>query len=70
MTNKNYDFWGLRYVDNGLIDYLESYFLVFERSVIHSGDLLEYFNDLKDINNAGYLEICSCLREDYFLFTK
>lgn len=70
MTNKNYDFWGLRYVDNGLIDYLESYFLVFERSVIHSGDLLEYFNDLKDINNAGYLEICSCFERGLFSFLR
>lgn len=70
MTNKNYDFWGLRYVDDGLIDYLESYFLVFEKKVVDSGNLYVYFNNSQYMDNAGYLEICSCFERGLFSFLK
>lgn len=70
MTNKNYDFWGLRYVDNGLIDYLESYFLVFEKNIVCSENLQLFFNKSQYMDDAGYLEICSCFERGLFSFLR
>lgn len=62
------DFWGIRYVDNGMIDYLESYFLVIKKKIIISGDLYAFFRDSIDMRRAAYLEICSCFERGLFSY--
>lgn len=42
MDRDNVDFWGLNILRRGLLNHIQSYFLVFRRNVLHSGDLLNY----------------------------
>lgn len=37
------DFWGLNYVENNILNHIQSYFLVFRNKIIQNGDLFEYF---------------------------
>lgn len=60
------DFWGLRFVDKKLFSYLESYFLVFRKRIILSGDLFSFFAGNKFLENASYLEVCSCFERGLF----
>lgn len=56
------DFWGMNFCDKGALTHIQSYFLVFKKKILRSGDLLYYFrNNIsifeKDINNVyGLIE--------------
>lgn len=54
MELKACDFWGINYIESNLIPHMESYFMVFRRSIIQSNVVFDYFeknilNDYQDI---------------------
>lgn len=63
MEKSNADFWGLVYVESPLKKQIQSYFMVFRKRIIESGDLYEYMDDYIDENTDDYYEVC-CLFED------
>lgn len=66
--NEEIDFWGLRLVDKHLFAYLESYFLVFRKAIVRSGDLFDFFAKNDCLDNATYLEVCSCFERGLFAY--
>lgn len=42
MEQKEIDFWGLNYINNGFMSHIQSYFLVFRQDILINGDLLKY----------------------------
>ncbi len=51
MEKKEYDFWGLNYVDIGITQYITSYFLVFKSRVIRSNILNAFFKSMHPITS-------------------
>lgn len=49
MSINKCDFWGISYQDTNLVQFIESYFLVFRREIIKSDDLWLYFQYQKEI---------------------
>ena len=45
MDRRNVDFWGMNYFDNGILKYIQSYFLVFEKSIIIDNDFFNFFKE-------------------------
>lgn len=64
------DFWGIRYINNGTVDYIESYFLVFDRKIVESGNLYDFFFESSYMEYADYYEICSCFERGIFAYLK
>lgn len=58
MEHKKADFWGLVFFDNGFIRYLQSYFLVFRKSVIEDMRFYDYFEEFIDENTKSFQEVC------------
>lgn len=50
MEGKAYDFWGLNRVSNHILEYIESYFLVFRKNILASNCFWEYWKT--NINEA------------------
>lgn len=58
MNKKDCDFWGINYISNCILDYLESYFLVFKSRIIENKELYKFIEladkyqiqDLKDVH--------------------
>ena len=45
MDEKKVDFWGLDYREGKFLSFIQSYFLVFRKSILISGDLFRYMKD-------------------------
>lgn len=68
MESENLDFWGLDYFEGEILDYIGSYFLVINSSILHSGDLIEYF--IKNVNSQekNILNVYSTFEVGLFRF--
>lgn len=63
------DFWGLRCVDRGAYEYIESYFLVFRKKTFF--DLFFYIKtNYALLVNANYQEVCACFERGLFGYMK
>lgn len=51
--NKDCDFYGISSVENGVFSHIQSYFLVFNKKILESNSLFDFFNDplYNDINS-------------------
>lgn len=71
MQQQEIDFWGLNHIDNDFLSHIQSYFLVFKRNILLSGDLINYFkknidmetDELTDIYTYFELGLYSYLKE-------
>lgn len=45
MKNESIDFWGLNYYYNKITNQIQSYFLVFRKSVLSENGIIKYFNE-------------------------
>lgn len=45
MEEKKCDFWGINYINNEILDYIESYFLVFKNKIINNNELYNYIEE-------------------------
>lgn len=65
MERRNTDIWGLNRIERGLLDCIQSYFLVFNNSVITSDLVWEYFYDNPVLDNS-YGETAAFLETKLF----
>lgn|GEM_PF-4340528 len=67
MSAKKCDFWGLKFHDSNLKQFIESYFLVFRKPVLSTDSLKRYFT--KNISNVdSYLTCCRVFELGLFEF--
>lgn len=67
MSLNDVDFWGMRYVDRNVCNYIESYFLVFRSDIVKNRELYYYFVDnYIYLCNATYRETCSAFERGLF----
>lgn len=60
MSLKSGDFWGLNFVENNITNHIQSYFLVFRKKIVQSGDLYSFFFNIR--------KKLSCLSDVYAFF--
>lgn len=71
MNQEDVDFWGIRYIDRGICNYIESYFLVFRYNVVRQDVLFDFFDkNYKYLINGTYKEICSVFERGLFYYLK
>lgn len=68
MESENCDFWGMNYCFYGVANYLQSYFLVFRKSVIRSGYLINYFRDFVDENTEEIEDVYAQFERGLFSY--
>lgn len=66
MEAKKSDFWGISYQDTNLVRFIGSYFLVFGERVIQSGDLWNYFENMREV--AAYQDALIYFEFGIFLY--
>lgn len=66
MEKSDADFWGISSYARGIIEHLQSYFLVFRRSVLCGGELYGYFRDCIQEGFMGYTEVCAVFENGLF----
>lgn len=64
------DFWGLNYVKGSILDYLESYFLVFNKELIISGDLNLFFKEYQEREISDVKDVCAYFETGMFQYLK
>lgn len=57
MDTKVADFWGMNYIDNGLTNHMQGYFIVFRKTLIENDMVYSYFCDSIDDNCMDIQEI-------------
>lgn len=68
MANQKADFWGLNLSDNGLITFIQSYFLVFKIKIWERGDLQEFFEKAIDENTQDFKKILVSFEQGIFTY--
>lgn len=66
MQKTNADFWGLNLSDNGLTRFLQSYFLVFKKSVLKSGTLYDFFDAKINENETSFKSVLKAYEQGIF----
>lgn len=66
MENSDADFWGISSSEKNLIQHIQSYFLVFRRSILESGELFQYLGDRVDKKELDYFSVCSIYENGLF----
>lgn len=57
MESSKTDFWGLNYSDNGLVYFLQSYFLVFKKRILSDKVLDTFFDEYIDENTTEIVDV-------------
>ena len=68
MAVKDVDFWGMNYIDNGLTNHMQGYFLVFRKNLLESDTLYNYFYDYIDENCSDIHEIIATYEKGLWKF--
>ena len=68
MASQNADFWGLNLSDNGLITFIQSYFLVFKIKIWKKGDLQEFFEKAIDENTQDFKSVLYTFEQGIYKF--
>lgn len=68
MDNKRLDFWGLSYVGSELFSHIQSYFLVFRKSIIDSNDLCIFFDEYIDERTTQIKDVYAWFETGIFKF--
>lgn len=68
MEQKQIDFWGLNYINNSFLSHIQSYFLVFRKSILVNGDLINYLEDNIDSETEDISEIYAVFEIGVFLY--
>lgn len=70
MEVKNTEFWGLNFVDRGMLSHIQSYFLVFGKKIIESGALLYYLQHNINIFEKEIKNVYARFEMGIFAFLK
>lgn len=62
------DFWGLNLSDNGLLTFIQSYFLFFKKKVWESGDLKIFFESMIDEDTLNFKHVLLNFERGIFSF--
>lgn len=57
MENSKADFWGINLSDNGVITFIQSYFMLFKRQVWESGNLKFFFETMIDEDTVDFNQV-------------
>ncbi len=68
MKQENIDFWGLNYMPRCICPHLQSYFLVFRKSILTNGTLIEFFDKFININEKDLTNILVFFENGIFKF--
>lgn len=66
MKKSNADFWGISSYARGIIEHLQSYFLVFRRKVLCGSELYGYLKDHIQEEALSYTEVCAVFENGLF----
>lgn len=70
MEDEKCDYWGLNYVNGAILEYIESYFLVFKKRVIESGYLQEFFCQYPEQWISTAVDVCAFFENGIYSFLK
>ena len=68
MDGKKADFWGLNLSDNGLIAFIQSYFMVFKKRIWKNGDLQNFFEKCIDENTQDFKKVLVSFEQGIFTY--
>lgn len=66
MENSHSDFWGISSSEKNLVKHIQSFFLVFRRSVLEGTELFRYLEERVDENKIDYFDACSIFENGLF----
>lgn len=66
MEDRQVDFWGISSYARGIVEHLQSYFLVFRRRVLDGDVLYNYFRSYVCEATRDYMEICAVFENGLF----
>lgn len=69
MRRQKVDFWGLNYIKGTILDYLESYFLVFQNKKVIN-ELYSFFKHYNDEMIETVQDVCACFEVGLFQHLK
>lgn len=68
MEKTTSDFWGLNLSDNGLLTFIQSYFLLFRKRILESGDLKNFFEERIDADTLDFNKVLLGFERGIFEF--
>lgn len=68
MENKDVDFWGLNFFDNGVIRHIQSFFVVYRKKILNDKYFYDFFQDKIDENTIDYHKVCTWFENIFFEF--
>lgn len=66
MENKDMDFWGLNFFDNGVIRHIQSFFVVYRKKILNDKYFYDFFEDKIDENTTDYNKVCTWFENIFF----
>lgn len=58
MDKKNVDFWGINFFANGILKYIQSYFLVYEKKILNDKGFYKFFEDNINEYTNSWQSVC------------
>jgi rhamnosyltransferase len=68
MNKSKVDFWGINYSGSGYDTFIQSYFLVFRKRIIQSGNLFDFFNDNIDGDTDDFMKVLMSFERGIFYY--
>lgn len=68
MENTKADFWGINLSDNGVLTFIQSYFMLFKRRIWESGDLKSFFEIMIDEDTLDFNQVLFSFERGIFEF--